>query len=53
MKGTTGRPKRRRENNTKIYSQTTGEESVDWFQVAQDGDKWRIIMSIVTNFRGE
>ena len=46
-----GRPKRRWEDNIKIYLQEVGCESIDWIDVAQDRERWRALVNAVMNFR--
>ena len=46
-----GRPKRRWEDNIKIYLQEVGCESMDWIDVAQDRERWRALVNAVMNFR--
>ena len=52
-KRTLGRPRRRWEYNIKLELQEVGCEgmSVDWIELAQDGDKWRALVIAVMNFR--
>ena len=46
-----GRPRRRREDNIKMYLQEVGGGCGDWMELAQDRDTWRALVSTVTNFR--
>ena len=44
-----GRPRRRWEDNIKIYFQEVGGGSGDWMELAQDRDRWRALVSTVMN----
>ena len=46
-----GRPRRRWGDNIKMDVQEVGEGCGDWMELAQDRDRWRAIVSMVTNFR--
>jgi hypothetical protein len=46
-----GRPRRRWENNIKLYLQEIGVGCGDWMELAQDRDRWRAIVSTVKNLR--
>jgi hypothetical protein len=46
-----GRPRRRWENNIKMYLQEVGWEGVDWIDMAQDRDRWRALVNAVMNLR--
>ena len=46
-----GRPKRRWEDNIKMDLQEVGRGCGDWMGLAQDGDRWRALVSTVMNFR--
>jgi hypothetical protein len=46
-----GRPCCRKENNIEMDLSETGCENVDWIQLAQDKDKWRVLVNKVMNFR--
>jgi hypothetical protein len=46
-----GRPRRRWEDNIKIYLQEVGCEGIDWIDVAQDRERWRALVNAVMNFR--
>jgi len=50
-KGPLENPWRRWEDNTKMYSQEVGCESVDWIDLAQDRDRWRALVNAVMNLR--
>jgi len=44
-------PRRRREDNMKMDLQEFGFGGVDWIELAQDRDKWRVLVSVVMNLR--
>ena len=44
-----GRPKRRWDDNIKMYFQEVGFGDMDWFELAQDRDRWRALVSAVRN----
>jgi hypothetical protein len=46
-----GRPRRRWEDNIKIYLKEVGGGCGDWMELAQDTDRWRALVSTVRNFR--
>jgi hypothetical protein len=46
-----GRPRRRWENNTKMYLRKTGCENVKWIHVAQDRVQWRADVKTKMNSR--
>jgi hypothetical protein len=46
-----GRPRRRWEDNVKIYLQELGCGVMDWIELAQDKDRWRALVSKVRNLR--
>ena len=46
-----GRPRRRWEDNIKIYLQEVGGSCGDWMELAQDRDMWRALVGTVRNFR--
>ena len=50
-KGPLGRPRRRWEDNIKIYPQGVGCGSLDWIELAQDGDRRRGLVTAVMNLR--
>ena len=45
-----GRPRRRWEDNIKMDLQEVGRGCGDWMELAQDGDSWRALVSMVMNF---
>ena len=46
-----GRPRPRWENNIKMDLQEMGCEVMDWVNVAEDKDRWRLLVNEVMNFR--
>jgi hypothetical protein len=46
-----GRPRRRWEDNIKMYLREIGFEDVDWIHWAQDRDRWRALVNTVMNLR--
>ena len=50
-KETTGRPRRRWEDNIKMDLREVGGGCGDWTELSQDMDRWRAIVSAVMNFR--
>ena len=46
-----GRPRRRWENNIKVDLQEVGGACGDWMELAQDRDRWRVLVSMVMNIR--
>ena len=46
-----GRPRRRWEDNIKMYFQAVGRGCEDWMELAQDRDWYRELVSTVMNFR--
>jgi hypothetical protein len=47
-----GRPRRRWEDNIKMDLQEVGRDFGEWMELAQDGDRWRALVSTVMKFRG-
>ena len=45
------RPRRRREDNIKMVLQVVGWESMDRVNLAQDRDRWRVLVNAVMNLR--
>ena len=50
-KGPFGRPRRRWEDNIKMYIQEVGCGGMDWIELAQDRDRWRALVNAVMNLR--
>jgi len=50
-KETTGRRRRRWEDNIKMDLREVGGGCGDWTELSQDMDRWRAIVSAVMNFR--
>ena len=46
-----GRPRRRWEDNIKMYLREVGGGCGDWMELAQDRDRWRVLVGMVMNFR--
>ena len=46
-----GRPRRRWEDNVKMYLQEVGRGCGDWRELTQDRDRCRALVSTVMNFR--
>jgi hypothetical protein len=44
-----GRPRRRWEDNTKIYIKELGLEIVEWVRLAQNRDKWLSVLNTAMN----
>jgi hypothetical protein len=44
-----GRPRRRWEDNIKMYLQEVG-WGMDWIELAHDRDRWRAVVNAVMNF---
>jgi hypothetical protein len=45
------RPRRRWEDNIKMDFQEVGGGRGDWMKLAQDRDRWRVLVSTVKNLR--
>ena len=46
-----GRPRRRWEDNIKMDLQEVGCGDMDWIELAQNEDRWRVLVNTVMNFR--
>jgi hypothetical protein len=46
-----GRPRRRWEDNIKMYLQEVGGSCRDWMELTHDRDRWRALVSTVMNLR--
>ena len=46
-----GRPRRRWEDNIKTDLQEVGGSCGDWMELAQDRDRWRVLVGTVRNLR--
>jgi hypothetical protein len=46
-----GRPRRRWEDNIKMYPREVRWGSADWIDLAQDRDRWRALLYTVMNLR--
>ena len=46
-----GRPRRRWEDNIKVDLQEVGCGGLDWIELAQNEDRWRVLVNAVMNFR--
>ena len=46
-----GRPRRRWEDNIKMYLQEVGGGGMDWIELAQDWNRWRALVTVVMNLR--
>ena len=46
-----GRPRRRWEDNIKMYLQEVGGGRGDMMELAQDRDRWRVLVCAVRDFR--
>jgi len=44
------RPRRRWEDNIKMGLPAVGREGMDWIEMAQERDSWRVHVNEVTNF---
>jgi hypothetical protein len=50
-KGPLGRPRHRWEDNIKMNLQEVGCGGMDWIELAQDRDRWRVLVNAVMNLR--
>jgi hypothetical protein len=46
-----GRPRRRWVDNIKINLREIGWDGMDWIDLAQDRDQWRVLVNMVMNLR--
>ena len=46
-----GRPRRRGEDNINLHLQKMGGRGIDWIEMAQDRDRWRVLVNAVMNLR--
>ena len=46
-----GRPRRRCEDNIKMDLQVVGCWCVDWIELAQDRERWRVLVTTAMNLR--
>ena len=46
-----GRPRRRWEDNIKMDLQEVGGGGGDWMELAQDRDRWQVLVNTAMNFR--
>jgi hypothetical protein len=44
-----GRPRRRWDDNTRLYLREIRWESVDCMQLAEDRDQWRVVVNMIMN----
>jgi hypothetical protein len=47
-----GRPMRRWKDNIKINLQEVGSRGMDWIELAQDRDRWRVLVNMVLKTSG-
>jgi hypothetical protein len=47
-----GRPRLGREDNIKMDLREIGRGAIDWIDLAQDRDWWRVLVNIVLNHAG-
>jgi hypothetical protein len=46
-----GRPRRRWEDNIKMYLQEVGCGEMEWMELAQDRDRWRALVKAIKNLQ--
>jgi hypothetical protein len=46
-----GRPRRRWVDNIKVDLREIGRDVLDWIELAQDRDQWRVLVNTVMNLR--
>jgi hypothetical protein len=46
-----GRTRRRWEDNIKMDLQEVGSKGMDWIELAQDRDRWGVLLNVVMNLR--
>jgi len=46
-----GSPRRRWEDNIKMYIQEVGCDGMDWIDLPEDRDRWRALVTAVMNLR--
>jgi hypothetical protein len=46
-----GRPRHRWKDNIKLDLQDVGCEGMDWIDVTQDRERWRVLVNAAMNFR--
>jgi hypothetical protein len=46
-----GRSRRRWNDNIKLDLHEVGSRGVDWMKLAQDMDRWRVLVNVVINLR--
>jgi hypothetical protein len=46
-----GKPRRRWVDNIKMNLRETGWDAVDWIDMAQDRDQWKVLVNTVLNLR--
>jgi len=46
-----GRPRHRWEYNIKMNLHEVGCGGMDWFELAKDRDRWRVLVNAIINFR--
>jgi hypothetical protein len=51
VKRTLGRPWRRWEDNMKMDLQEVGCGGMDWIELSQDRDRWRVLVNALKNIR--